>query len=98
MKLWQFVEVEGGKGGWTWRVVATSTGIETASHPHPNYGAAVMDAIRHGFQPGSDQWNVIPADGGARYEPAEKPDKDDRDGTDGTQPSRPLIDGQGTGI
>lgn len=71
MKLWQFMEVTdgGGERTWTWRAVGTSTGIETAAHPHPNYGAAVMDAIKHGFLPSIDRWVVTTAAGVTRFEP-----------------------------
>jgi hypothetical protein len=97
MKLWQFMEATDASGGtWAWRVVATATGIETSSHPHPNYGAAVTDAIRHGFVPGSDQWVVVTPAGITRFEPAEKTAI--RPELDGIQPVRSAADGKGTGV
>jgi hypothetical protein len=97
MKLWQFMETrDPGSAAWTWRVVGTSTGIETAAHPHPNYGAAVTDAIRHGFVPGNDQWVVVTPAGITRFEPAEKTAI--RPELDGIQPVRSAADGKGTGV
>lgn len=94
MKNWQFVQVENGAAGaWTWRVVATSTGIETASHPHSNYGAAVMDAIRHGFQPGTDQWVVVTQAGTTRFEPSGT--APEREKAERAQSSRPAAEAKG---
>ena len=67
MKLWQFMEASGGT--WTWRVIGSAGGAESISAPLPNYGATVSDAIKHGFQPSTDQWVVVAAAGVTRFEP-----------------------------
>jgi hypothetical protein len=55
---------------WTWRLAGPSSGVETSPHSYPNYGAAVMDAIKHGFQPSADHWTVITSAGITRFEPS----------------------------
>jgi hypothetical protein len=71
VRVWQFMEVtDGGPGVWTWRVLGPAGNFEDVSEPHRNYGAAVTDAIRHGFLPSNDHWVVITSAGVTHFEPA----------------------------
>jgi hypothetical protein len=61
---------DGNSGVWTWRVLGPAGNLEATSEPHMNYGAAVTNAIQHGFLPSSDHWAVITRAGVTRFEPA----------------------------
>jgi hypothetical protein len=96
MKIWQFMEVvDGGPNVWTWRVLGPSGNLEKNSEPHGNYGAAVMDAIKHGFLPSNDHWIVITSTGVTRFEPGGKT-REHRAAERAPTP-RGLTDGTGTG-
>jgi hypothetical protein len=43
---------------WTWRRMSVDGSIERISCEFGDYGAAVLDALRNGFQPVSDHWIV----------------------------------------
>jgi hypothetical protein len=66
---WQFVCHDDGAEAWSWRRAGPDGGIEASSEPMQNYGKAVADAIRHGFQPKSDSWTVHLARGSMHYPP-----------------------------
>jgi hypothetical protein len=93
VRIWQFMEVvDGGPSTWTWRVLGPSGNLETTSEPHRNYGAAVTDAIRHGFLPSNDHWVVITSAGVTRFEPAGTTRA--RKALEKEQPLRPSTDGR----
>ena len=43
---------------WGWRTLAVDGSIERQSGEFENYGAAVHDAIVHGFRPDEDHWAI----------------------------------------
>ena len=56
---WQFVEKEHGDDvRWSWRALHPDGTLRSSPHPLPSYGAAVHDAIRHGFMPAEHDWSV----------------------------------------
>jgi hypothetical protein len=56
---WQFVEsYEIDSTSWSWRMMAVDGTIEHQSPPFKNYGLAVGDAIKRGFQPSHQHWLV----------------------------------------
>jgi hypothetical protein len=94
LRLWKFIEIaDAAPAAWIWQVIGPSGETETASQPHLNYGTAVTDAIRHGFEPGNDRWTVVTPGGITRFEPAEK-------GGARSAPaqSRPAADGKASGL
>jgi hypothetical protein len=95
VKTWQFMEVADGSAGiWTWRVLGPGGNLEGTSEPHRNYGAAVTDAIRHGFLPSNDHWAVITSAGVTRFEPAGS--TRGHGGLERTQLPHASTDGKGT--
>ena len=57
---WQFIEDhEHGEISWAWRLMGADETIEQHSPQFSNYGAAVNDAIRHGFRPPEQHWIVV---------------------------------------
>jgi hypothetical protein len=63
---WHFVEMD---RRWTWRLVTAHGAVVGASIPCNDYGSAIMDALRYGFQPTVHHWHVITANGISRFEP-----------------------------
>ncbi len=95
MKIWQFMEVaDGGPGVWTWRVLGPAGNLEATSEPQRNYGAAVTDAIKHGFLPSNDHWVVITPAGVTRFEPTAS--TRERRGLERARPPEGLTDGKGS--
>ena len=66
---WQFVCHDDGTEAWTWRRAGPDGLLEASSEPMQNYGKAVADAIRHGFQPKVDSWTVHLGRGSMHYPP-----------------------------
>ena len=52
---------------WSWRTMAADGAIIVQSEPFASYGKAVMDALRHGFQPTADDWSIETAHGIDRF-------------------------------
>jgi hypothetical protein len=56
---WCFKEHQIRERYWTWSQVTTDGSVVRTSEQHfPDYGAAVCEAIRHGFRPTEDEWVV----------------------------------------
>jgi hypothetical protein len=56
---WQFLEKETGDDvSWTWRALHPDGTLSDSRQAFPSYGAAVHDAIRHGFMPSEQDWSV----------------------------------------
>jgi hypothetical protein len=56
---WQFTEKDSGDDvSWTWRALHPDGSLRTSSGAFPSYGAAVHDAICHGFMPSEHDWSV----------------------------------------
>lgn len=70
---WQFVCHDDGAEAWTWRRAGPDGLLEASSEPMQNYGKAVADAIRHGFQPKTDSWTVQVARGSMHFPPRSGP-------------------------
>ena len=52
---------------WYWKHIDTVADIEERSSAFMDYGAAVADAIRHGFLPSRDNWVVHTPTGTTEY-------------------------------
>lgn len=83
---WHFVEID---RRWTWRLVTAQGAVLATSNPCEDYGAAVTDALRNGFQPAIHYWHVITANGITRFEPGIAPQTsvNRRRSMDGTEPA-----------
>jgi hypothetical protein len=59
MKRWTFRQQrEAGRSYWTWTLLAADGSIDTISGSLSDYGAAIHDAVNHGFRPTEDHWVV----------------------------------------
>jgi hypothetical protein len=59
MKRWKFKQHrENPRSYWTWSLLAVDGTIETISGSLADYGAAIHDAVNHGFRPTEDHWIV----------------------------------------
>lgn len=73
IKTWHFVEVKNdGLSTWTWRTIGLTGGVKSVSLPQPDYGAAVTDAILHGFRPSEHKWLVLTPNGITQFEPGQQ--------------------------
>lgn len=80
---WQFIEDrEADRACWTWCVLLLDGTIERQSQRFNTYGAAVGDAIRHGFRPSQHHWIVV-----TRYTATHFPPSGQEAGR--TDPARP---------
>ena len=71
---WQFVMHQDPYGEvWTWRRLMFDGSIEFTSEPHADFGKAVIDAVRNGFQPKQHPWVVITGDRCTHFAPDEPP-------------------------
>ena len=56
IKHWEVISHEGGERTYSWRCIGSGDLIIDASPPFPTYGAALSDAIKHGFDPKVHHW------------------------------------------
>ena len=65
---WQFLEAAKGRDvSWTWRVLLADGSTNSSTRSFETYGAAIHDAIHHGFLPSEHEWSVISGTGIARF-------------------------------
>lgn len=65
---WQFVQhADGAHPMWTWTRFLLSGEVEVHSEPFPDYGNAVYDAMKKGFDPSLDRWSVTNNTGTVHY-------------------------------
>ena len=71
---WHFVEEYlADATRWSWRVLEMDGTIERQSQSFPTYGEAVIEAIRHGFQPRQDHWVVATRHAISHFRPGKPP-------------------------
>ena len=69
---WAFINhVEGSL--WTWRQLSIDGSIAHISSPLQDFGAAISDAIKHGFRPKEDHWVVTNRTGSTHFPPGRMP-------------------------
>lgn len=70
---WQFFETRGnGQPGWSWRRIVEGKAEITSASSFRDFGAAMRDAMAHGFQPKSDSWSSITSDGVMHFHAGER--------------------------
>jgi hypothetical protein len=71
---WQFAEVRfRGSRSWTWRHLSAGGALSKSAVMLESFGAVVRDAIRNGFDPQQDSWDVTSATYAAHFEPQLRP-------------------------
>jgi hypothetical protein len=71
---WQFFEMHPeGTACWAWRHVMANGAIQSQSANLETYGAVMCDAIRNGFEPKKDSWDILCATCIAHFEPEAAP-------------------------
>ena len=55
---WAFIHDVNGKDAWTWRRLKFDGSIALTSSRLSDFGAAVSDALNHGFRPQEHHWMV----------------------------------------
>ena len=69
---WQFVEISDGKGRqWLWRRLVISGEIAATSQTFEDFGAAIHDAIAHGFKPSHERWVTLYMTGVTYFDPVD---------------------------
>src|SRR5262245_46052175 len=61
------------EGRWTWRQLSIDGSIAHISSAFSDYGAAVVDAIKHGFRPREHHWVVMNRTGITHFHPGNAP-------------------------
>ena len=56
IKHWEVISHEGTDHAYSWRCIGLGDVIIDSSQPFNTYGAALADAIRHGFNPEIHHW------------------------------------------
>ena len=56
IKHWEVISHEGTDQAYSWRCIGVGDFIIESSPPFQTYGAALSDAIRHGFNPEIHHW------------------------------------------
>ena len=69
---WAFVH-HAESSQWTWRQLSVDGSIAHISSPLFDFGAAVVDAIRHGFRPKEHHWIVTNTNGTTHFHPGNPP-------------------------
>ena len=64
---WEFLQAE--NGSWAWR----RSDMGTVSNSHKSLGAALSDALGHGFSPSRHHWLVVDRLSVVRFSPGEPP-------------------------
>jgi len=91
---WHFVMHRDSKGAaWTWRRVHVDGSIERTSEPHTDYGRAVNDAVRNGFQPDRDSWVLVAGEACTHFGPGQKPATIPPDTASGLRQDVPTLQG-----
>lgn len=59
-RRWRFEERSSGRSTvWTWEEIRPDGSTSHSARPHRAYARAVLDAIRHGFRPNREPWDVV---------------------------------------
>jgi hypothetical protein len=61
------------KNQWTWRQLSIDGSIAHISSPLSDFGAAISDAIKHGFRPKEHHWVVTNKTGTTHFHPRSTP-------------------------
>lgn len=69
---WELVHDTGTGHTWTWHRLRKDGSIELTSSRLPDFGAAVDDALKHGFNPNDQHWVVRSKSLMTRFPPGEK--------------------------
>ena len=69
---WAFIN-HGEESEWTWRQLSFDGSIAHISSPLQDFGAAVSDAIKHGFRPKEHHWVVTNRTGTTHFHPGSMP-------------------------
>ena len=70
MQRWRFIN-DG--SGWTWQRVNGEKGRAVSAEPHKSFGAALNDALHHGFRPRVHVWTVDDDRTHTIYKPGRQP-------------------------
>jgi hypothetical protein len=70
---WELICHNGDNHAWTWRRLGVDGSIEQTSAPLGDFGAAVGDALKHGFSPKTQHWIVKSKDWTTHFHPGDTP-------------------------
>ena len=96
---WQFIR-DRVHDSWSWRSVRADGSIERTSAPHAEFGKAVSDAVRNGFNPAGQHWLIADREWCTHFEPGSDPVTVRRDADGSLSPHVPgsadsKVDGSG---
>lgn len=73
IKHWEIISHEGTDCRYSWRCIGIGDFIIDSSEPFDSYGAALSDAIKHGFDPNVHHWVNVDKHFTFHFRPGEKP-------------------------